>query len=93
MRRSEEFSDGADKVRSPQFESVQQQSNRNFQAISVLDNVIPNANGMGQMDLQRRMYGSKGSAIGRSETTFDRQLWLHHPEPDVSVQQRQKKEE
>jgi hypothetical protein len=81
MPRSEEFSEGTERARQPQFQSVQQQANRNFQALSVLDNVIPNQNGMGSTDLQRRMVGSQGSVSGRSQTTFDRQLWLKHPEP------------
>lgn len=81
MDRSEEFNDGAEKVRSPTFQSVQQQSNRRFTPMSVLDNVIPNQNGMAQNDLQRRMTGSQGSPSGRSTATFDRQLWLRHPEP------------
>jgi hypothetical protein len=81
MARSEDFAEGSERARRPQFQSVQQMSNRNFQAISVLDNVIPNPNGMGQPDLQRRLVGSQGSASGRAQSTFDRQLWLKHPEP------------
>lgn len=82
MPRSQDFADGAERVRSPQFESIQQQANRNFQAISVLDNVMPAQNGMGAQDLQRKIVGSQGSSVGRSETTYDKQLWLHHPEPN-----------
>ena len=81
MTRSEDFADGAARVRAPQFESVQQQANRNFAALSVLDNVMPNQNGMGTQDLQRRLVGSQGQATGRSQETFDKQLWLRHPEP------------
>jgi hypothetical protein len=81
MTRTDEFIDGTDRARMPQFESVQQQANRNYQPRSVLDNVIPNQNGMGTQDLQRRMVGSQNSSVGRSESTFDRQLWLRHPEP------------
>jgi hypothetical protein len=81
MARSQDFAEGTEQARNPQFQSVQQQSNRRFQAISVMDNVIPNQNGMGQNDLQRRLVGSQGSLSGRSQATFDRQLWLKHPEP------------
>jgi hypothetical protein len=81
MGRSAEFASGNESARQPQFQSVQQQSNRNFQALSVLDNVIPNQNGMGSNDLQRRLVGSQGSPVGRSSSTFDKQLWLRHPEP------------
>lgn len=90
--RSEEMVGGYDSARNPQFESVQQQANRNFHALSVLDNIIPNPNGLGSPDYQRRLYGSRSSASGRSQATFDRQLWLHHPEPNVSVTQRQREE-
>jgi hypothetical protein len=82
MARSEDFQSGADSVRQPQFESIQQQGNRNFRAMSVLDtpSVIPNQNGMGTGDLQRRMIGFRDSATGRSESTYDKQIWLSHPE-------------
>lgn len=76
MGRSDEFSDGVETVRAPKFQSVQQQANRHFAALSVLDNVIPNQNGMGQVDLQRRIMGRSESTMGRSQETFDRQLWL-----------------
>lgn len=82
MARSEDFADGAERVRQPQFTSVQQQHNRNFQAMSVLDtpSVRPNQNGLGVADLQRRMIGFKDSATGRSESTYDQQIWLSHPD-------------
>lgn len=81
--RTEEFNGGSESSRSPQFQSVQQQSNRLYTARSVLDNIIPNQNGMGSADLQRHLVGSQDSPSGRSEATFDRQLWLRHREPSV----------
>lgn len=87
MTRSEDFADGAERVRNPRFESVQQQANRNFQALSVLDNVMPNQNGLGAQDLQRRLVGSTGGATGRSQSTFDKQLWLRHPEPTARTRE------
>lgn len=81
MARTEDFQGGYGEVREPQFRSVQQQANRNFEALSVLDNLVPNQNGMGQADLQRKMVGSQNSPTGRSESTFDKQLWLRHQEP------------
>lgn len=83
MARSEEFAGGAEEVRQPQFRSVQTQHNANFHALSVLDlpSSLPNQNGMGQQDLQRRMMGVTDSVSGRSTDTFDKQLWMHHPEP------------
>lgn len=80
MTRSEDFADGADSVRQPQFRSVQQQSNANFRALSVLDTplVVPNQNGMGSNDLERKMMGRSESPSGRSQETFNQQLWLHH---------------
>ncbi len=81
MARSDDFNEGSERARTPQFQSIQQQSNRNYVAMSTLDNVIPNNNGMGEPDLQRKLRGSQGSSSGRSEATFDKQLWLKHPEP------------
>jgi hypothetical protein len=82
MTRSEDFADGAERVRQPQFQSVQTQHNANFRAMSVLDTpyAIPNQNGIGTQDLQRRMIGFKDAATGRSEGTYDQQIWLSHPE-------------
>lgn len=88
MTRSEDFADGAARVREPKFESVQQQSNRNFAALSVLDNVMPNQNGMGVQDLQRRLVGSANPATGRSQETFDKQLWLRHRDTTARVEGR-----
>lgn len=81
MARQENFSDGYERVREPRFESIQQQGNRNFQATSVLDNIMPNQNGIGTSDLQRRMMGIQSSAIGSAESTFDKRLWISHREP------------
>lgn len=90
MTRTEEFSNGAERVRSPQFETVQSQHNRNFQPASVLDTpyAIPNQNGMGQQDLQRRMIGFRDAASGRAQSTYDQQIWLKHP--DTSPRTRKK---
>lgn len=80
MARSVDFQGGADEVRQPQFRSVQQQHNANFRALSVLDTpaVIPNQNGLGAADWERRKMGRVESTLGRATETFDRQLWLHH---------------
>lgn len=80
MARTEEFADGAARVKQPQFQSVQQQANEKFAALSVLDTplVIPNQNGLGKDDLQRKIMGRTETVSGRSKTTFDDQLWLHH---------------
>jgi hypothetical protein len=82
MARSEDFAGGAEEVRQPQFQSVQQQHNRNYQAMSVLDTpgIIPNQNGLGAADLERRKLGRTESVSGRSAETFDRQLWLQSAE-------------
>jgi hypothetical protein len=92
MTRSEDFADGAERVRQPQFQSVQTQHNANFRAMSVLDTpyAIPNQNGMGQQDLQRRMIGFRDAATGRSEGTYDQQIWLSHP--DTSPRARKKED-
>lgn len=85
MARSEEFVDGAEQVRQPRFTSVQQQANHNFQALSVLDTpyVIPNQNGLGRDDLQRKTVGRTSSPSGRSKDTFDQQLWLGRDRQEV----------
>lgn len=82
MARSEDFADGAERVRQPQFTSIQQQHNANFKAMSILDTpyIIPNQNGMGASDLQRKMIGFQGGATGRSDETYDKQIWLNHRE-------------
>jgi hypothetical protein len=82
MARSEDFAGGAEEVRQPQFRSVQQQHTRNYQAMSVLDTpgIIPNQNGLGTADLERKKLGRTESASGRSNETFDRQLWLQSAE-------------
>lgn len=81
MARTEDFNSGFDSVRSPQFESIQQQANRNFVNTSVLDNIMPNPNGMGSADFQRVLVGRKQSTIGTADSTFDRSLWITHQEP------------
>lgn len=80
MRR-EDFDSAAESVRSPQFKSVQQQSNDRWQAMSILDlpSSLPNQNGMGAADLQRRMMGVPQSPIGSADSTYDRRLWLRSP--------------
>lgn len=94
MTRSEDFQGGADAAREPQFQSVQQQSNANFHGVSVLHtpNVIPNQNGMGQADLQRRIMGFHESISGRSEGTFDQQIWLRTPDA-VSREETRKRDQ
>lgn len=82
MARSEDFQSGADSVRSPQFTSIQQQHSANFRAMSVLDtpSVIPNQNGIGAQDLQRKIMGVRDSGSGRAQSTSDSQVWLTNPE-------------
>lgn len=82
MARSEDFAGGADAAREPQFKTVQSQHNANFHGMSVLDTpyTIPNQNGMGSADLQRRIMGFHESVSGQSESTFDQSIWLRTPE-------------
>lgn len=81
MARSDEFAGGAEGARAPQFATIQSQHARNFQAMSVLDlpHALPNQNGMGQADLQRRRMGLAGSVSGRSQSTVDDQMWIRSP--------------
>lgn len=85
MTRSEEFGDGAESVRTPKFESIQQQGIRNYEATSVLDNLRPNQNGLGEQDLQRTMMGVKQSYAGTAQSTADQKLWLKHREPSLKT--------
>lgn len=81
MARSEDFAGGVEAARTPQFSTIQSQHARNFQAMSVLDlpHVLPNQNGMGQADLQRRRMGLSESGAGRSQSTVDDQMWIRSP--------------
>ncbi len=73
--RSADFNDGSERVREPQFYSKQQVGGA-YRATSVLDSVLPPANGLANLDNQRRLYGFNESALGRSETTFDKELFI-----------------
>lgn len=73
--RNSEMVQGAVSVREPQFRT-QQRSGQNYSRTSVLDNLTPSGNGMSGMDKQRLTMGIHRSAIGLSEDTFDKGLWL-----------------
>ena len=81
MTRTEDFAGGVEGARAPQFSTIQSQHARNFQAMSVLDlpHALPNQNGLGAADLQRRRMGQIGSVSGRSQSTVDDQLWIRAP--------------
>lgn len=81
MARSEEFASGAEEVRQPQFKSVQQMHNDHARATSVLTvpGHLPNQNGMGTADRQRRLMGFRESASGMADSTYDQRLWMDRP--------------
>lgn len=78
--RSMEFNDAATKVRSPQFRTLQNTVG-NFRRTSVLDNLMPSRNALGNSDWERSKMGINRSAIGQSDTTFDKGLWLRSERP------------
>ena len=78
-----DFEDGAEGARFPQFESIQQQGIRNYEKLSVLDNLRPSPVGMAQQDYERRLVGVPGSSIGSAQSTFDQRLWMDRRESTV----------
>lgn len=80
--RTAEMVAGAERVREPQFHSMQQQSGAgNYQRTSVLDTLQPSGNGFSGMDRQRLLMGVNKSAIGQAQSTFDQSLWLRNERP------------
>ena len=53
----------------------------NYRRTSVLDNLQPSGNGMSSPDRERLLMNISGSALGRSESTFDQSLWLRSERP------------
>lgn len=78
--RTAQFNDGSERVREPQFHSMQQVEG-NYRRTSVLDNLKPTGNGLGTADRQRQLMGINQSAIGQSEGNFDKSLWLRIANP------------
>lgn len=76
--RNAEMVNGAVSAREPQFQTVQQQQPGGYRKSSVFDFLLPSGNGMADKDRTRTIYGIKRSAIGLSEDTFDRGLWLRN---------------
>lgn len=73
--RTADFSDASDFARDNTLTSLQKPS-RVYEPTSVYDNVVPNPNGISQQDLQRQMVGFDESPLGRSQSTYERGLWL-----------------
>lgn len=78
--RSEQFSDAATKVRSPQFRTLQNRVGT-YQRTSLLDNLMPSRIGLGDQDYERARLGVTRSSSGQSDSTFDRGLWLRAARP------------
>lgn len=78
--RSEDFYRGSEQVRFPTFKTRQIQpiSNR---PKSVLDQLRPSGNGLGERDKQRQLMGVVGSGVGQSESTYDASLWMRYERP------------
>ncbi len=81
MARTEEFDDGALKVRQPSFRTVQAAGGpRSYEKLSVLDSNMPNQNGTDTAGLERKKMGIQHSAVGTSTSTFDQRLWIRNTE-------------
>lgn len=78
--RTAHFMDSAEKVRMPEFRSMQQVVG-NYRRTSLFDNLLPTPNGMGSSDYSRFKLGINKSAIGESTSTFERGLWLRTERP------------
>lgn len=74
--RNDEFVGGSEGVREPGYQTMQQMIPHRYAAHSVLDYTIPAGNGMAAPDRARMLMGVPRSQIGRSDTTFDKSLWL-----------------
>lgn len=81
--RTADFSGGADNARQSPIQSIQKPE-RAYQMTSVMDNVVPNPNGVSQSDLKRQMVGFDESPLGRSETTYERGLWLRDSQRNLN---------
>lgn len=76
VARSQDFYEGSESARQPNFRSMQQGAGGGYRRTSTLDNLLPSGNGMAEPDKQRALYGVQHSAVGQSEATFDKSLWL-----------------
>lgn len=73
--RTADFSGGSELAREPQIYNLQKPTSL-YEPTSVFDNVVPNPNGVSQQDLQRTLVGFDESPLGRSQSTYERGLWL-----------------
>lgn len=77
--RSQNFYEGSESVRQPQFKTIQQVPGT-YRRTSTLDNLYPTGNGMDDQGRQRQMMGISSSAIGQSSDSFEKSIWLRNPE-------------
>lgn len=74
--RTAQMIDGAERVREPEFRTMQQVG-FGYRKTSVLDNLQPSGNGMSGLDKQRQMFGIR--SLGQGEETADKSMWLKNP--------------
>lgn len=80
MDRSQDFYEGAENVREPQFRTIQQSEGpRVYRRTSTLDNILPTGmgNGMGSADKERYFMGIPRSQAGQSEGTYNKSILLN----------------
>lgn len=75
--RTEQMVSASESAREPQFHTIQQ-GQGGYRRTSVLDTLQPSGNGMSGQDRQRLLYGVKRSALGLSNESFDKSLWLRN---------------
>jgi hypothetical protein len=78
--RTAHFQSSAEAVRTPQFQSMQQVVGK-YRRSSLLDNLMPTKNGLGDQDFARSKMGINKSTLGQSDSTFDKGLWLRMERP------------
>lgn len=77
VARSQDFFEGSERSRMPEFHTMQQGAGGAYRRTSTLDNLLPSGNGLAEPDKQRALIGVKHSPVGQSDETFDRSLWLN----------------
>lgn len=82
--RSNEFIGGSGMAREePQFRTLQQEGPRSYVPSSTLSQLFPGQNGRAADDQERVLLGIRNSAVGSSQDTFQRSLWLRNLKPTL----------
>lgn len=74
VARSQNFYEGSESVRHPALRPVQTFPYRRTSVLDTLQPISPN--GLGTQDRQRALMGIRSSALGQSDSNFDKKIWL-----------------